>query len=196
MDTIEKCKKCKYRFICGGGCVFKANLNYGTINEENCSDFYEIIEEYLKYKLDGKNIYYNLLKLKFKTLKQLINNIKYIIIKAEGNSMLPYICSGEKVIVFFDILKLDIDDIVLYISKDTLKIHRIVSKAIDGSYNVKGDNDNYIEQIRKYDIIGKVVNNIEKNNYTAKIEKCFLNYRMIFDIKDNELINIGVYRDE
>lgn len=35
ITTIEKCSKCKYAFLCGGGCAL--NLESGNIMESNCS---------------------------------------------------------------------------------------------------------------------------------------------------------------
>lgn len=46
--TLKKCKECKYRYICGGGCVNRL-LEYGeSINQPNCKNYYNLIEEQLK----------------------------------------------------------------------------------------------------------------------------------------------------
>ena len=50
--TIEECKKCKYAFICGGGCSYKALKKNKTLYSGNCPEIYDIFKTYLQYKLD------------------------------------------------------------------------------------------------------------------------------------------------
>ena len=47
--NIDKCTECVYRYICGGGCTYKAISKKGQINSPNCSDFEKIIKEYIRY---------------------------------------------------------------------------------------------------------------------------------------------------
>lgn len=48
---IQGCKVCKFKYICGSGCVYNEYLNKGTINTGNCSQFDLLIKEYLNYVL-------------------------------------------------------------------------------------------------------------------------------------------------
>lgn len=50
VNNINMCKICKYKYICGGGCVFKAVDSHGKLESGNCAEFKEIIKTYLKYK--------------------------------------------------------------------------------------------------------------------------------------------------
>ncbi len=50
--SIKSCFNCKYKYICGGGCVFKANMNHGSLDNGNCADFTNIFRIYLEYKLE------------------------------------------------------------------------------------------------------------------------------------------------
>ncbi|MDO4662839.1 MAG: SPASM domain-containing protein [Tissierellia bacterium] len=52
VNNIYKCSTCKYKYICGTGCVFKSYLKNGNLNCGNCSEFYNIISLYLSY-LEG-----------------------------------------------------------------------------------------------------------------------------------------------
>lgn len=49
VNSIENCISCKYKYICGTGCVFKSYSREKTLNAGNCSDFYNIIKLYLSY---------------------------------------------------------------------------------------------------------------------------------------------------
>lgn len=49
VNNIEKCINCKYKYICGTGCVYKSYTFNGTLNSGYCSNFYENIKLYLSY---------------------------------------------------------------------------------------------------------------------------------------------------
>lgn len=50
---LEKCKECKFRYICGGGCVTRVEKGFeNNVEKERCIDFNAIIEEYLEEILD------------------------------------------------------------------------------------------------------------------------------------------------
>ena len=46
---LEQCKNCKYRFLCGGGCTYKALEKTRSVMNGNCADFYNIFQIYLEY---------------------------------------------------------------------------------------------------------------------------------------------------
>ena len=46
--TLKKCSNCKYRYLCGGGCVNKLLSQNQNINQPNCKDYYNLIKEQLK----------------------------------------------------------------------------------------------------------------------------------------------------
>lgn len=47
--TLTRCKTCKFRMICGGGCAYKAYINKGTPFVEQCADYNGIIQTYLDF---------------------------------------------------------------------------------------------------------------------------------------------------
>lgn len=53
IETIEKCKECKYSLLCGGGCPIKTRVEYGTYQPE-CdtvlNDLYKRIPKLLELK--------------------------------------------------------------------------------------------------------------------------------------------------
>ncbi|MBO6232968.1 MAG: radical SAM protein [Clostridia bacterium] len=56
INKIEECIKCKYRFVCGGGCSYKAHLNHGSFQKGNCAPFKENINIFLDYLIDAELI--------------------------------------------------------------------------------------------------------------------------------------------
>ncbi len=50
VENIEKCSKCKYKYLCGSGCKFKSFLEKKS--NYYCSDFYNNIKAYLKWYYD------------------------------------------------------------------------------------------------------------------------------------------------
>lgn len=55
--SIEKCSKCKYSFICGGGCAEKAWEEVGRIDRPRCIDFARILGEFARYLLHNDLIH-------------------------------------------------------------------------------------------------------------------------------------------
>lgn len=55
ISKMEECTNCKYKFICGGGCSYKAYLQHGDFTRGRCSTFSENIKVYLEYLIaDGR----------------------------------------------------------------------------------------------------------------------------------------------
>lgn len=54
--NMEKCKSCKYKFICGGGCIVRANSVNHDMNEGNCPNFKEIFNTVFSYKYAKKQV--------------------------------------------------------------------------------------------------------------------------------------------
>ncbi|PKP59329.1 radical SAM/SPASM domain-containing protein [Candidatus Atribacteria bacterium HGW-Atribacteria-1] len=54
INTILKCVKCKFKYICGAGCSYKAISRTKSLYEPNCADFDKIFKIYLQYKLKNK----------------------------------------------------------------------------------------------------------------------------------------------
>lgn len=50
-SQMTECKKCKFRFVCGGGCAYKAVSQGGGIHSPRCSDFDALFETYLRSRL-------------------------------------------------------------------------------------------------------------------------------------------------
>lgn len=52
--AIPKCRTCKYKYICGGGCAYKALSGSGELLTGNCAEFEAIIGAYLRYRFGEK----------------------------------------------------------------------------------------------------------------------------------------------
>lgn len=52
---IEKCKKCKFAFLCGGGCPVMALETNGNIDCCVCSDIAATIQTYIKHKFKNES---------------------------------------------------------------------------------------------------------------------------------------------
>lgn len=99
VKTISKCRNCKYKFICGGGCVFKSFSHNHSLDKGNCAEFYNIIKLYLEYLYSSDNLYEKLYKKKWEILNNYLKKEYFLIIKAVGTSMQPTIWDGDKVII-------------------------------------------------------------------------------------------------
>lgn len=53
INKIKECNSCKYKFVCGGGCSYKAHLNKGNFQCGNCSPFKENIKIFLEYLIEA-----------------------------------------------------------------------------------------------------------------------------------------------
>lgn len=53
ITKIEECITCKYKFICGGGCSYKAYLQHDNFSRGRCSTFSENIKVYFEYLIDA-----------------------------------------------------------------------------------------------------------------------------------------------
>ena len=51
---ITKCRTCKYKYICGGGCAYKALSANGELLTGNCAEFEAIIGAYVRYRFAEK----------------------------------------------------------------------------------------------------------------------------------------------
>lgn len=194
VNTIKKCISCKYRYICGGGCVFKAYLNHGNLNDGNCAEFYEIINTYLQFKLEKNKIYQRLLNCKFEMIKEFLNREKFLSMVAEGNSMEPAVNSGEKIVISSDLSNLKIGDIVLYVNWGELKLHRITEVKENDFYTLKGDNEDYCEDVHICKFLGKKVKHTIYKSYTGKMKCNAADYQLLMSIKNSEIIDIEVRR--
>lgn len=56
INKIKECISCKYKFICGGGCSYKAYLNKRNFQSGNCAPFKENIKVFLEYLIRAKII--------------------------------------------------------------------------------------------------------------------------------------------
>ena len=59
VDVMDKCSKCKYRFLCGGGCALAAYNTFGDVYSSNCERFmnelHHVLPSLLRERLD-KNV--------------------------------------------------------------------------------------------------------------------------------------------
>lgn len=52
VTEIERCKECKYRFLCGAGCAYREWQNTGGIQNGNCAEFHKLFSLYFRYLED------------------------------------------------------------------------------------------------------------------------------------------------
>ena len=52
VNNVKSCLNCKYKYICGTGCIFKSYNNNKNFNSGNCSNFYDNINLYLRFLED------------------------------------------------------------------------------------------------------------------------------------------------
>lgn len=52
VSSIADCKYCKFRFICGGGCTYKAMRKAKNLLSPHCAEFDELFKIYLRYRLN------------------------------------------------------------------------------------------------------------------------------------------------
>jgi len=84
-----------------------------------------------------------------------------------GESMYPTIKNGDTVIIMDKedpMYSISIGDIIVY-HQDTLIVAHRVFFIGDGFYQVKGDNAPVIDIVLEEDVIGKVINTVDKNNF-------------------------------
>ena len=101
----------------------------------------------------------------FKNMKEvtLKENQKICLYSTIGTSMFPFICWNEHIVVKnIPPQRIEIGDIILFSSKDNLKVaHRVVEKQFtDGGlrFQTKGDHNNFLDEPVSSDrIAGKVV---------------------------------------
>lgn len=107
--------------------------------------------------------------------------------------MYPAILDGEKVVISCLNCSPAVGDVILYKAKSELKLHRIVKKKCNGMFSVKGDSEDYIEDIHISDIFGKMVNNSKKELYSGIISKAIDKSTINIIIEKSELREIRVY---
>lgn len=98
---------------------------------------------------------------------------KQIIISAYGNSMFPTISDGDMLTIDTSPVDYDIDDIVVFYSKEKggLKFiaHRIIHNCNHKMFITKGDNNYFADPpIRLNKIIGKVVKSERRRDKDEK----------------------------
>lgn len=123
-------------------------------------------------EIQNKSLYNLLLLEKYKLLKKAINELEVIKIKVEGESMLPTI-KPEEVVYIASIHHYSprVGDILLYVSKlGNLVLHRIINIKNEIFY-MKGDNEDYIDEIQFNQIIGFMDMSNKEN--IIKITKIF-----------------------
>lgn len=95
------------------------------------------------------------------------NNI--LVSEANGNSMLPLLRDGDKVVIakVFDIKKYDV---VLFKKESHYILHRVI-KIDNNKLIIRGDNNVATEVIEKKDVIGKLVGYYNENGYVEINDK-------------------------
>jgi uncharacterized protein len=54
ISNMKKCKLCKFKFLCAGGCANKSMKYYGDIYQTSCPNFKGIFKEVLNYHLEKR----------------------------------------------------------------------------------------------------------------------------------------------
>lgn len=191
VNNIISCVNCRYKYICGAGCVFKSYIKKQNLNSGNCSPFYENIRNSLEFEESKKDIEYLINLIIKQIVINYINEYKIMRIKAVGNSMIPTIKSDEYVI-FEKQKNYSMNDIILYFSNNQFKIHRIIKLKERNFFTVKGDNETYREDIHLDDIIGV----LNRNSVLEQNEKQYLltvnKYQIKVYFKNHTLKDIAI----
>ena len=51
---IPRCKECKYKYLCGGGCAYTEWYRHKSIDQGNCANFNDLFISFLKYYEENK----------------------------------------------------------------------------------------------------------------------------------------------
>ncbi|HSW61750.1 MAG TPA: SPASM domain-containing protein [Dissulfurispiraceae bacterium] len=49
VNEMDTCLSCAYKYVCGGGCAYKANQTSGDIHKGNCAEFDQLIQGYVSF---------------------------------------------------------------------------------------------------------------------------------------------------
>jgi len=52
--NIPECRECRYKYLCGAGCAYKALSKKGKIMAGNCAEFGPLIGAYLRYRFGAE----------------------------------------------------------------------------------------------------------------------------------------------
>ncbi len=137
---------------------------------------------------------------KYELLKETIILSKHLIIKVKGESMLPTLIEGEKVIIdpIFKESDLQIGDIILFYDFEyDLVLHRLICKDYN-KFILKGDNGDIVDIIEFKNIIGKVNNNINLKDLGQPDDQQYIkridDYSIVVNINSGELISFNLYK--
>lgn len=48
---IKRCQRCKFKYLCGGGCAYREWMNKKSTNQGNCAEFDLLFEKYLRSRI-------------------------------------------------------------------------------------------------------------------------------------------------
>lgn len=102
-------------------------------------------------------------------IEEQIRKDNFLVSEANGNSMLPLLHDGDKVVIakVFDIKKYDV---VLFKKESHYILHRVIN-IVNNKLIIRGDNNVATEVIEKKDVIGKLVGYYNKNGYVEINDK-------------------------
>lgn len=147
----------------------------------------------------NKSVTEKLLLAKYELLRDAIILLKHLIIKVNGESMMPTLIDSEKVVID-PILggdDLQVGDIILFYDfAYDLVLHRLIYKE-DNKYILKGDNGDIVDSIEFKNIIGKV-NSMDLKGLQKLTTKQFIkkvdDYIININVSLGELISINLYK--
>ena len=102
-------------------------------------------------------------------IEEQIRKDNFLVSEANGNSMLPLLRDGDKVVIakVFDIKKYDV---VLFKKESHYILHRVI-KIDNNKLIIRGDNNVATEVIEKKDVVGKLVGYYNENGYVEINDK-------------------------
>lgn len=204
VNTIDNCKVCKYKYICGAGCSYKASLNKGSAFAGNCSDFKQIIKMYLNYVFEdmaNRNSYFplneKLTNMKLDLLNQLVSEYGAIEVYVTGNSMAE-LSEGYVTIESISNKNVSEGDIILYQKKEGFLVLHAIEKIKDNWILVKGSNEDYFEKIQYSDLVGRYSPKKIENIYNEKRQFYYedSDFKLVMEVQNHRLQNIKVEKNE
>ncbi len=107
-------------------------------------------------------------------------------IRLEGNSMFPTLTNGQVVSVYPIVDDINNSDIVLFIRKEMLILHRVI-KQYNNRIILKGDNEDEINVVSRDNIIARY-SNCEITDNSNKVIKTVCDNSIIMFIIDNGIL--------
>lgn len=136
---------------------------------------------------------------KIQLLKEIICDLKHLIVKVSGESMLPTLMANEKIAIdpINKAEDLQNGDIILFYDVNyNLALHRLIREG-GNKFILQGDNAETLDIIEFENIIGRLNSNIPLNSISCESKKKYLkhvdDYVITITINFGELVSSNLY---